>query len=143
MHPSNQELDGAQHRPGPNSQSIFEHPVIEILDPDAGQAMENVDRFKNVAQVDHPDLPTATLLVGERLKRGGGGSMASAGVEEDEIDLRFAPGRRQRAREVHDSVASGTAGSHPARRLRARSHRRSASTPLRLSATAVQLLTQS
>ena len=145
MHPSNQELDGAQHRPGPNSQSIFEHPVIEILDPDAGQAMENVDRFKDVAQVDHPDLPTAMLLVGQRLKRGGGGSMASAGVEEDQIDLRLAPaaaGRKARARFM----------TAPPQAPRARTRRDgSARDPIAaaralrcdLSATAVQLLTQS
>ncbi len=94
MHPANQELDRAQHRSGSDSQSVFEHPVVQILDPYAREAMEDVDRFQDLAQIDHPNLPAALLLLGQRFKRGCGGAMASACIEEDQIDLRFARCRR-------------------------------------------------
>jgi hypothetical protein len=83
MHSPNQKLDGAKHRSSPNSQSILEHPVVKILDPDAGEAMENVDRFQYLSQVYHPYLPSALLLVGKRLQRDRGSPMTSAGIEKD------------------------------------------------------------
>ena len=96
MHPANQELDRAQHRPGSDSQSVLEHPVVQVLDPDAREAMEDVDRLQDVAQIHHPDLPAALLFVGQRLERRCGGAMAAARIEEDQIDPRFARRRRRR-----------------------------------------------
>jgi hypothetical protein len=60
--------------------------------------MQHVDRFKNVAEVHHPDLPSALLLVGQRLERRGGGAMAAARVEENQIDLDSARRHDQRLR---------------------------------------------
>src|ERR1700687_836783 len=55
MHSPDQELGRAEHRPGADSQTVLEQSIVQILDPDAGDVVEDVDRFQYFAQIHHPD----------------------------------------------------------------------------------------
>src|SRR6202030_2777468 len=68
--------------------ALSEHQVVNVLQADAADLAEHIQRIEHLLQVDHAYLPGAPLLFDHRLQRGGGRTVASAGVEVDKINFR-------------------------------------------------------
>src|SRR6185436_13091319 len=71
----------------PERPAFRQHQVVNILQANAGNFAEDVERIEHFLKIDQPDFPRSGLLVDDRFQRGGGGSMASSGIEVDEINL--------------------------------------------------------
>ena len=119
MHPADQELDCAKHRPGTDRESVLEHPLYRSSTR-TPMGVGNVDRFQDVAQIDHTGFPTALLMVNHRFQCGRRGPMAAAGVKEDQVDLRSRLSAGAKTRAAFMIRTASSADSHPARRPRAR-----------------------
>jgi hypothetical protein len=77
------ESSGRSQRP-----SLGQHFVINILEAEAGDLAKHIERIENLLNVDHAHVHGPVVLVDDGFERGRGGAVASAGVEEQEINCR-------------------------------------------------------
>ena len=71
----------------PERPAFLQHGVVEVFQAQAGDFAEHVERVQQFLQVHHADFARPLLLLHHLPQRIGGGPMASAGVEEDEVEL--------------------------------------------------------
>jgi len=61
-------LQNAQQIPGTERPAVAEQQVVALLNADAGEAPENVQRIKQFLEIDKPDLPRFVRLCYSRLQ---------------------------------------------------------------------------
>src|ERR1700733_15525558 len=71
----------------PQRPASGEHVVVNIFEADSGDLTKDIERMQYFLQIHEPDLPRQLLLLDDRLQRGRGGPMPSAGFEVDEINF--------------------------------------------------------
>ena|SRR5690242_19816792 len=85
------DADDEVHRGGELRRSqrpaFFQEQVVDVLQAESGVLAEDIERVEHFLKVDQTDVPRALLLLDDRLQRIGGGAMAAAGVEKDEVNL--------------------------------------------------------
>src|SRR5262249_57172686 len=122
---------------GSNGQSVTKHPVVKVFHADARYLANEIDRLQNFAQIYRLNVPRATLLLEYRFEPGGRRAMASAGVEENEVNAGARlPQRRKGKKLTHHPTLSGKQCCCAGQRSRFNS-------PPRSSISAVLLCTQS
>lgn len=70
------------------SPALFERRIVNVLQPQAGNFAEDIQRVEEFLQVHHADLPRTPLARNDFAQRIGRAAVAAAGIEEDEIELR-------------------------------------------------------
>ena len=83
---------------GAESPSLGQHLVVNIFQAQACYLSKDIQRVKDFLNIHQPDFPGAPLIADQRPQRGSGGAMASAGVEVQKVDLRYALGAVNRIR---------------------------------------------
>src|SRR5882724_12788802 len=72
--------------------ALYQHLVIDVLQSQAGDFAEDIQRIEDFLQIDQADLPRFTprrpvLRIDYRFQRHSRGAMASTGVEIDKINF--------------------------------------------------------
>ena len=77
------ELEALRRAQGP---AFGEHQIVDVLQVDASDFPEDVEWMQQLLKIDERDFPGAILPFDDGFERRGGGAMASAGVEIQELD---------------------------------------------------------
>src|SRR5262249_36292862 len=102
-----------------------------------GECADEIDGLQDFAQIDRLDVPGTLLLLEYRLEPGGRRPVASAGVEENQVNAGpRLPSRRNWGKPIHHPVLSATRSCSAGQRSRFNS-------PPHSSISAVRLCTQS
>src|SRR5208282_1170312 len=138
----NQHLHDPQQWTSADGETVFELRVVEVFDPNSGEAPDHVGRFEQIAQVDWIDMPRTMLLAGRRHQGRRRSAVSTARVEVDQIDLRLCVIRRFGTIGCHEIIPCGI-GSETAMFCCEKFHRTICSAPSCSSTSAVWLCTQS
>jgi hypothetical protein len=74
---------------GTERPALGENQIVDVLQADASQLAENVQRVKDVLQIHQADIPLIAAALNDRLKSESRTAVAAARVKIDKIEVRY------------------------------------------------------
>ena len=84
---ADQQVHAGRELPGPERPALLQHEVVNVLEPQAGDFAEDVERIQQLLQIHHADLEGALLPLHHLAQGVGRRAMSAAGVEKDEVEF--------------------------------------------------------